>query len=152
MLGTRICHKNLLDPYLSQILMIKFDYFHLHQTVGGFKIGYPATFPICLRQCMVRMGSSWEFAGLNFLFKKLNIQKCLNPNATLPSTPTITQTPHTPHSHKPKIFSKFYKNSYKMTVALVFAQSGCLLKETAGIISYNTRGQIGWKLMSAATW
>ena len=32
------------------------------------EIGYPATFPICLCQCMVRLGSSWEFAGLNFLF------------------------------------------------------------------------------------
>ena len=62
-------------PFL-RILMIKLDNFHLHQTVGGFKTGYPATFPICLCQCMVRLGSSWEFAGLNF-FWKLNIQKDL---------------------------------------------------------------------------
>ena len=35
----------------------------------GFKTGYPATFPICLCQCMVRLGSSWEFAGLNLFLK-----------------------------------------------------------------------------------
>ena len=99
MLGARICHNNLLDPYLSKILMIKHDNIHLHQTVSGFKICYPATFPICLCQCMVRLGSSWEFASLNF-FEKLDRQKCLNPNATFPWTPAIAQTPPPPIREK----------------------------------------------------
>ena len=43
---------------------------------------------------MVRLGSLWEFAGLSFLLSKQNIQKCLNPKATFPWTPTIAQPPH----------------------------------------------------------
>ena len=72
-----ICHKHLLDHYLSQILMIKLDNFHLHWTVVRFKIGYSATFSICLCQCMVRLGSLWDFADINFFFKDVIYKNAL---------------------------------------------------------------------------
>ena len=141
MLGTRICHKNLLDPYLSQILMIKLDIFHLHQTVSVFEIGYPATFPICLCQCMVRLGSSWEFAGLDFLFEKRNIQKCLNQNATFPWTPTITQTPPYPPGRRAptsvyaqgppqSLLRHWWSTSGKFNLSWAFPLNGCTHKIT----------------------
>ena len=69
--------KNLLDPYLSQILKIELDNFHPRQTVGGFKIDHPATFSVFLSQCLVKLGPSWEFAWPKLLFERHIIQKCL---------------------------------------------------------------------------